>query len=204
MFQNLQSDIFNCYNLSKNQLALYNSYILLLNEWNKKFNLVGKSTLIDPLKSHILDCIQISTFIKNKKANIVDLGTGAGLPGIILVICGYSNVSLIDSNNKKIKFINYVAKNLNLSVNIIHSRIENINNTTFDYIISRALSKLDKLLFYSSLLSHKKTKLLFLKGKNINHEIISAQQKWSFDFNIFNSASDYRGKVLSITKLKKI
>ena len=102
-----------------------------------------------PLNSHILDCIQISTFIKNKKANIVDLGTGAGLPGIILVICGYSNVSLIDSNNKKIKFINYVAKNLNLSVNIIHSRIENINNTTFDYIISRALSKLDKLLFYS-------------------------------------------------------
>ena len=76
------------------------------------------------------------------------------ITGIILVICGYSNVSLIDSNNKKIKFINYVAKNLNLSVNIIHSRIENINNTTFDYIISRALSKLDKLLFYSSLLSH--------------------------------------------------
>ena len=204
MFLSIQSDIFNCYNLSKNQQTLFNSYILLLNEWNKKFNLVGKSTLIDPIKSHILDCIQISAFINNKKANIVDLGTGAGLPGIILVICGYSNVSLIDSNNKKIKFINHVVKNLNLSVNIIHSRIENINNTTFDYIISRALSKLDILLFYSSLLSHKKTKLLFLKGKNIKHEIINAQKKWNFDFNVFNSISDYRGKIISISKLKKI
>ena len=70
--------------------------------FNIHTNIVGKSTLIDPWRRHILDSLQISNFIKNNKSTIIDMGTGAGIPGIILSIINYHNVSLIDSNIKKI------------------------------------------------------------------------------------------------------
>jgi len=146
------------FNLSNLQSSKIFKLINLLKDQNSKTNLVGKSTLINPLISHILDSIQISRFINNKHAKIVDLGTGAGFPGIVLSIYGYLNLSLIDCNSKKINFLNNVAKELNLPLDIINSRIENLTNLKFDYIISRALGKLDKLLLYSSMLSHKKTK----------------------------------------------
>ena len=79
---------------------------------NKHTNLVGKSTLIDPWRSHILDCIQISSFIENKNSSILDMGTGAGFPGLILAIMGYQKVCLIDSNKKKINFINSICKKI--------------------------------------------------------------------------------------------
>ena len=70
--------------------------------YNKHTNLVGKSTLVDPWQSHVLDCIQVSLFIENKNSKILDIGTGAGLPGLILAMIGYKNVNLVDSNRKKI------------------------------------------------------------------------------------------------------
>jgi len=180
------------------------NFLNILSDWNKKFNLVGKSTLTNPEKFHILDCIQIVKIIKNKKSKVIDIGTGAGLPGIILSIYGYSNLSLLDSNQKKINFIRYVANELNLSINIINSRIENFKDSKFDYIVARALAKLDKLLFYASLLSHNKTQLVFLKGEKLNDEIKSAKKRWRFDFTIKKSISDKRGQIITINSLKKI
>ena len=72
-----------------------------------------------------------------------------------------------------------------------------------DYITSRALAKLDKLLSYSSLLSHKKTKLIFLKGKTINEEVKAAKIHWNFDFILQRSLSDPRGNIILINDFKK-
>ena len=113
------------FNLNASQNLKIQEFLSLLKNYNTKVNLVGKSTLMDPLNSHILDSIQISRYIKNRKLKIVDLGTGAGIPGIVLYIYGYFNMFLIDSNIKKITFLKKVAKDLNLSFNIIYSRIEN-------------------------------------------------------------------------------
>ena len=192
------------FNLSKIQKNKINKFLKLLSYYNSKTNLVGKSTLIDPLNSHIIDCIQLSKFIENKKFKIVDIGTGAGLPGLILNICGFHNLHLVDSNKKKINFLKVVANEMRLRVNIINSRIENLKNLKFDYIVSRALANLDKLLYYSSLLSHKKTKLLFLKGKNLDSEIHLAKRNWIFNFEIFKSISDSRGQIIKVDGLKKI
>ena len=93
--------IINMFSLSIHQSLKIDKYINQINEFNKHTNIVGKSTLINPWKSHVLDCIQLSNFMANKKSSILDMGTGAGLPGIILAINNYSNVSLIDSNSKK-------------------------------------------------------------------------------------------------------
>ena len=75
--------------------------------------MVGKSTLTNPWNSHILDSIQILPFIKNRSHSILDMGTGAGLPGVVLAISGCKNVSLLDSNGKKINFLKHIKKKMN-------------------------------------------------------------------------------------------
>ena len=190
------------FHLNKDQLINFNKYIAELYTWNSHTNLVGKSTLSNPLKFHILDCLQISKYINNHNKSIIDMGSGAGLPGIILSIYNFVNVSLADSNIKKIKFIKHVSNELNLSLEIIHSRIENIKNKKFDYIVSRALANLDKLLFYSLKLSHKETKMIFLKGKQFKDEIEFAKKNWKFNFSIEKSLSDSRGRIILLSNLK--
>ena len=122
---------------------------------------------------------------------------------MVLSIYGYINLSLVDSNSKKINFLKKASKELNLSLNIINSRIENLSNKKFDYIISRALANLDKLLFYSSMLSHKNTKLVFLKGLKLNEEIKEAERNWKIFYSINKSLSDPRGQVISIKNFYK-
>ena len=169
---------------------------------NKRTNLVGKSTLVNPWRSHILDCIQVSPFIKNRNSTILDMGTGAGLPGLVLAIIGYKNVNLVDSNRKKINFVKHISKKLDIGVKIVLSRIEKLNNLKFDFLISRALANLNKLFIYSHKLTDKDTVLIFLKGKKVKNEIHEAKKTWSFNIEIYPSQSDESGSVLIIKNLK--
>ena len=169
--------------------------------FNKHTNLVGKSTLINPWRSHILDSIQVSEFIHNKKSTVLDMGTGAGLPGIILAIMGYERVTLVDSNGKKINFVKNVCEKLNIKVEILLKRIEEIQKKQYDFLVCRALSKLNNLLFYSHKIIHSKTALVFLKGKNATNEICEAKKKWSFKNKIHQSKSDSRGRIIVIKNL---
>ena len=192
------------FRLNKNQEQKIDDFLLELANHNQHTNLVGESTLINPWRSHILDSIQISEVIKNKKNTILDMGSGAGIPGIILAIAGYEKITLVDSNGKKINFIKNVCKKLNIKANILLKRIENIQKKQYDFLICRALSRLNNLLFYSHKLLHSKTTLVFLKGKNVNDEIDEAKKKWNFDNIILQSKSDLRGKILVIKNLSLI
>ena len=179
--------------------------VKFLNElviYNKHTNLVGKSTLSDPWRRHVLDCIQVSLFIKNKNSKILDIGTGAGFPGLVLAMIGYKNVNLVDSNAKKINFLKSVSKKLDIKSKIILSRIEKLNNKKFDFLTSRALASLNKLFTYSHKFTNKNTVLIFLKGKTVKDEIEEAKKTWSFNSETFQSYSDIRGSVLVIKKLK--
>ena len=157
---------------------------------NKRTNLVGKSTLVNPWRSHILDCIQVSPFIKNRNSTILDMGTGPGLPGLVLAIIGYKNVNLVDSNQKKINFVKHISKKLDISVKIFLSRVEKLNNSKFDFLISRALANLNKLFIYSQRVTDKNTVLIFLKGQKVKNEIQEAKKKWCFNSEIYPSQSD--------------
>ena len=132
------------------------------------------------------------------------MGTGAGLPGIIVAIIGYEKITLIDSNGKKINFIKKVCEKLNIKVEILLKRIEKIQKKQYDFLVCRALARLNNLLFYSHKLIHKKTSLVFLKGKSIGDEIYEAKKKWKFDNKIFQSKSDPRGRVVIIKNLSLI
>ena len=169
---------------------------------NKKTNLVGKSTLVDPWVRHICDSIQILLYIKNKKSKIIDMGTGAGIPGVILSIMGFKNIYMIDSIKKKTSFVKKIINDLGLSSKVITSRLEDLKLGTVNYIVSRALAPLDKLINYSLLFSNKDTTLVFLKGRSVKKEIKDAKKVFNFDYSLFKSKSSDDGYVLKIINFK--
>ena len=166
--QNLQ-DILNQHNKA------LNLYIDLLLQWQSKFNLIGNSTIDNIYERHILDSSQVLSYISQQGMKIADLGSGAGLPGIILAILNTNNsYYLVESNTKKVNFLIAVVKELNLqNTYVIHSRIENIDikKYKFDLITSRALCSLDKLIDYSIYTMGKNINAVFLKGVNYLAEI---------------------------------
>ena len=192
------------FGLTPEQSYKIDQYIYEIKEYNKHTNIVGKSTLIDPWNNHVSDSIQICNLINNKQSSILDMGTGAGIPGLILAVNNYTEVSLIDSNLKKIKFIKSVCSKLNIEVTIYHQRIESLINKKFDFLVSRALANLNKLFFYSQKLLNNNTVLIFLKGGHVKDEIKEASKHWSFHHQVHQSISDERGSVIIIRSLNSI
>ena len=101
-------------------------FVTTLLKWNEKINLVAKATEEEIWNRHILDSAQLLKFIPDTKAKIVDLGSGAGFPGLVLAIMGYENVTLIESDNKKSVFLQEAARITGTKVQIINERIENV------------------------------------------------------------------------------
>ena len=192
------------YNLSRKQIDLIDSYILNLTKSNQIHNLVGPSTIDISWDRHINDSLQLSEFMLKKNASIIDFGTGAGLPGLILHIFGYTNILMIDSKMKKINFIKEFAQEQNLEIKTICTRVEKIKNQKFDFVICRAFAPLLKLLDYSRFFHKKNTSLLFLKGRSVKKEIQDAKKSFSFEYDLYPSQSEGDGYVLKINKYKKL
>ena len=199
----MKESILKEYSIDPKKEALLESFLEKLSQYSEHTNLVGRSTLGNPWVSHILDSLQITPHIKNKNSTILDMGTGAGFPGAVLSILGFKNVTLVDSNGKKINFLKTTKKELLLNFNIILGRLENLNNLRYDVITSRALAKLDNLFSYSQKFLKKNTVMIFLKGKTVNEEIQEEEKKWNFQFTKSQSASHSDGSILIIRNLKK-
>ena len=197
-----KEDVIKIFNLKKAETIALNQFILELKKTNILKNLVGKSTLLNPWDRHICDSLQIMHFIKNKNSSILDMGTGAGFPGIVLSILGYQNITMVDSRKKKTEFVKQIIEKLKLKAEVINSRLENLQPQPFQYITSRALTSLDRLINYSLFFSNHKTTLIFLKGKNINIEILEAKKKFFFDYKIYKSKSSGGGFVIEIKDFK--
>ena len=198
-----KEDVILYFNLSKNQVEKIEFFISQIINYNKHTNLVGKSTIENIWERHVLDCLQLSKHINEKKLKIFDIGTGAGLPGILLSIIGYKNVLMVDSVKKKTDFIKGVVKELTLSARVQNKRIEKVKGVKQDIIVSRALAPLSKLLTYALLHSEKNTTLLFLKGRSVNNEIEIAMKNFDFDFKKFESVSNGDGCILQINNFIK-
>ena len=192
------------YNLKSKQVDLIDRYINKLKKSNQIHNLVGPSTIDVAWDRHINDSLQLSDFILKRNTSIIDLGTGAGLPGLILHIFGYKNILLIDSKMKKINFIKEFAYENNFEIKTICTRVEKIKNQKFDLIVCRAFAPLIKLLDYSRFFTKKNTSLLFLKGRSVKKEIEDAKKSFSFEYDLYPSKSEGDGFVLKINKYKKL
>ena len=109
---------------------------MLIDE-NSRINLVSKTTLDDIDNRHFLDSAQLMPLIMNKNKTLLDVGTGAGLPGIILAIAGCKKVNLVEKQSKKCDFLKRVNSQLELEMNIFNSRVEDIVGEKFDLYTSQ-------------------------------------------------------------------
>ena len=170
---------------SKEKFEIYES---LLREWSTKMNLVAPSTLSDIKNRHFADSAQLADIIPTG-TKIVDLGSGAGFPGVVLAIMGY-NVTCIESIGKKTDFLNAVKNKLNLeNLTIYHGRVENFlrekTGKTRDFVFTaRAFAPLTKILDY---VHGPKSRLFLLKGREIETEIATAKKHHKFKYELIPS-----------------
>lgn len=155
--------------LKRLDIALENdkviAYLELLQKWNKALNLTAIDNMDEMVVKHVLDSLSIAPFIKGE--NILDIGTGAGFPGIPLALAyPKKKFTLLDSNSKKTRFLFEVVRLLSLNnVTIVHERVEKLNQQElFDVITSRAFSDLKKMLLLSRHLLKKEGFWLAMKG----------------------------------------
>ena len=198
-----KQEIIKMFNLKKEDILLLDQYIFQLKKTNNFFNLVGRSTLTNPWERHICDSLQLSEFIKNKKSRILDMGSGAGIPGIPLSIIGYENLVMVEAKNKKANFIKEVIFSLKLKAKVINTRLEELHKKPTEFIVCRALAPLVKLINYSLLFADKNTTLVFLKGKSANKELVEAKEEFKFEYKLFKSKTNKEGLVVKITNFKK-
>lgn len=181
--------------------ALLNYQNLLL-KWNKAINLISRNSEKDIWERHILDSLQLLKYIDFSDI-IIDIGSGGGFPGIVLSICGVKNTVLIESDKKKSVFLAQASKLSSNKIIIVDERIDEKFNMNCDILTARGFSSVTNILGVTEGIKIQK-KMLLLKGKNYEKEIIEAQKHWVFDFNLHNSITSQEGKIVEIFNIKKL
>ncbi len=161
--------------LEDKQIEKFYNYMNLLLEWNEKINLTAITEPKEVILKHFIDSATIIKYIEDNM-KVVDVGTGAGFPGIPLnIMNSKANYVLVDSLNKRINFLNEVINNLQLNnINTVHSRIEDFgkdNKESFDIATSRAVASLNILLEYLLPLVKIGGICICMKGSNVKEEI---------------------------------
>ena len=185
--------------VSRETLGKFEIFVDQLIKWQKSINLVSNDSLNDVWGRHIDDSLQLLEFIKDKNSTLVDLGSGAGFPGLVLAIAGCTNVHLIESDLKKCTFLRNVSRETFTQVSVNSQRIEKVNSIKASVITSRGLAKITKILDDSYNLWDSSTIFLLLKGKTGIEEVAEAELKYSMKVESFPSKTSSDGMILKIT-----
>jgi 16S rRNA (guanine527-N7)-methyltransferase len=166
----------------------FEEYENMLRDWSKRMNLVAPSTLNDVQGRHIADSAQLADVLPHD-VSVVDLGSGAGFPGVVLAILGW-RVTCVESIGKKVAFLSAVKEQLGLeNLTIYHGRVEDFVRSLpakNDKIVftARAFASLTKIMDY---VASTKYRLFLLKGREIETEVLDAKKKYCFDYDLIPS-----------------
>ena len=191
--------------VSRETFDRLSTYHDLLLKWQPKINLVSSETLSDAWRRHFLDSAQIAPYLLARGGIIVDMGSGAGFPGMVAAILGVKDIHLIESDAKKISFLQEVARTTKTAVTLHHQRIEKISEIKkADVILARACADLNQLLNYASYFVSHETTCLFHKGKNWAMEIEDAKENWSFKHQVFPSVTDREAAIIELSNVERL
>ena len=181
-------------------MADLESYQSYLTDWNRNMNLVGPSTLPVFWSRHAWDSAQILA-LAHEALVWADLGTGAGLPGIVLAILGKDrpgfHVHLIEATTKRCRFLSHVVENLGLPASVHNCRAEDLS-LAVDIVTARACAPMSRLLGYGWPYLQAGATGLFLKGQDVAIELEDARKARRFEAEILPSRSDTRGRIVRL------
>ncbi|KAF0137157.1 MAG: 16S rRNA (guanine527-N7)-methyltransferase [Rhodospirillaceae bacterium] len=191
--------------VSRETMERLQCYAVLLCRWQTRINLVGAATLSDLWRRHLWDSAQLWPLLPVKIRGLVDLGSGAGFPGLVLAILGVLDVHLIEANARKSAFLREAARLTETSVIIHTARAETLTPWPADIVTARAMAPLDRLLALAApFLTRPQAKALFLKGRTVEEELTAARKQWSMTVTQISSQSDPSGIILCVKKVHRV
>ncbi len=185
-------------NVSRETIDKFRMYLTLLEKWQRRINLVSNSTLADAWQRHILDSGQLAAYYPPQTRHILDVGSGAGFPGLVLAIMGGVMVDLVESDQRKAVFLSTVVRELGLSAKVHSQRIETMPNLCADVITARAVAPLPKLLNLIETQVNPECVCLFLKGASVEDELTNLQSYSTMICETHPSLSGSTGVVLEM------
>ncbi|HEX7970081.1 MAG TPA: 16S rRNA (guanine(527)-N(7))-methyltransferase RsmG [Stellaceae bacterium] len=190
-------------NVSRETLDRLTAYVELLTAWNRRINLVGRDTMGDVWRRHILDSAQLHPLVPREARVLVDLGSGAGLPGLILSILGVPEVHLIESDARKAVFLREAIRVTGAAATVHATRIDRIKPFVADVVTARALAPVGELLQISQPFLGPRTLCLFLKGRNVEEELTGIDKAWNMRLRRSPSLSDPSGCILRLENISR-
>jgi 16S rRNA (guanine527-N7)-methyltransferase len=187
--------------VSRETLRKLETHLTLLQQWQRTINLVGRSTLDDPWRRHVLDSAQLHGYLPQGPTRVADLGSGAGFPGLVLAAMGAGAVHLVEADRRKAQFLREAARQMALdNVRVHAARIESLN-LTVDVVTARALAPLTALLPLAARVLAPGGRLVLLKGRNAAAEVSAAADRWAMRVAIEPSLADPDGHVVVLDEV---
>ena len=195
--------LFSDLNVSRETYDALKAYQRLLEKWTTRINLISKSTREDVWARHICDSAQVMALASNHTIHWVDIGSGGGLPGLVVAILAKKlnpqlRVTLIESDQRKAVFLRTVVRELQLNATVQAKRIEAVGPLKADVISARALADLNDLLRLAHPFMNQNTQCLFMKGKNWSKEVKEAEKSWQFQAERFISKTNHEAVIFSL------
>lgn len=195
--------------VSRETLVLLDGYETALRKWNKKINLVAEQSLSDVWRRHFADSAQLHALAPERARHWLDLGAGAGFPGLVAAILRRQmtagvTFTLIESDARKAAFLMTLSQKLGISCTVIVGRIEQVSGQAADVISARALAPLTTLLSYAEKHRRRGGICLFPKGAKVHKEIAEAKVQWQFDHHLHHSLTDPSAAVIEIGAMTRV
>jgi 16S rRNA (guanine527-N7)-methyltransferase len=188
--------------VSRETYARLEQFADLLRVEARSQNLISQSTLDTLWERHILDCAQLARFEPAPGSSWVDIGSGAGLPGVVVAILAGGPFTLVEPRRLRAEFLAKVVHTLELDhITIAAAKVEKVRGS-FDVITARAVAPLGRLLEISTHLSTRNTLWILPKGRSAESELAQARQKWQCEATVVPSSSDPDSKILLIRHVK--
>ena len=182
-------------------------YADLLRKWQRSINLVGPRTIGDLWNRHFTDSAQLLPLITPAATPatrvLVDFGSGAGFPGLVLAILGAGEVHLIESDQRKATFLREVARATGTPVTVHAKRIEQVAPFPADVVSARALAPLSDLLGFAAPFLRPDSLCLFPKGQMAEDELSAASKTWNMTVDRIQSVTDSSATILRISRVSR-
>jgi 16S rRNA (guanine527-N7)-methyltransferase len=190
--------------VSRETLASLSAYEALLRKWQPRINLVGPSTMSELWSRHFLDSAQLYALLPEGARVLVDLGSGAGFPGLVLAILGVPEVHLIESDSRKAAFLREAAREAGAKITVHNKRIEAVPPFPADVVSARALAPLSQLLSWAHPFLGSRGVGVFPKGQTVEEELTDSTKYWTFEVERFSSRTDPGGTILRVKGIDRV
>ncbi len=189
--------------ISSDALGRLETHVALLRKWQRRINLVSRASLTDVWRRHVLDSAQLFPLIPPDTRVVLDMGSGAGFPGLVLAILGGFDVHLVESDARKCAFLREVNRATNAGAIVHNERMEALAPFSVDVVTARGLASLDVLLGYAWPFLNKNAFCLFQKGKKAEEELTKTKKYWKMAVTRIQSASDPSGTILFLGDISR-